>query len=87
MVLVLLLVFLLFLQNFLFLFLSFLPSHISLPMSRAHANSRLKGQGGGVEVIFVSSDRSEAQQQEYMNEAHGRKEQGVSEIILNEKWR
>jgi len=40
-------------------------------LARAYAASRTKGQGGNVEVIFVSSDRTEADLQKYMKESHG----------------
>ena len=40
-------------------------------LARAYAGSRLKGQGGNVEVIFVSSDRTEDALFSYMREAHG----------------
>jgi len=39
-------------------------------LARAFTDSRV-GEGSQVEVVFVSSDRSEAAQQEYMKEAHG----------------
>jgi len=48
------------------------PCRMFTPLlARAYASSRKEGQGGSVEVVFVSSDRNEAQQQEYMREAHG----------------
>lgn len=40
-------------------------------LARAYSESRSSGQGGSVEVIFVSSDRSAADFQSYMREAHG----------------
>lgn len=40
-------------------------------LARAYAASRAKGQGGNVEVIFVSSDRTEEALLSYMKEAHG----------------
>jgi len=40
-------------------------------LARAYSESRSSGEGGSVEVIFVSSDRSAADFQSYMREAHG----------------
>eukprot|EP00092_Neocalanus_flemingeri_P003387 GFUD01003628.1.p1 GENE.GFUD01003628.1~~GFUD01003628.1.p1 ORF type:complete len:250 (+),score=53.32 GFUD01003628.1:75-824(+) len=40
-------------------------------LAKAYAASRTKGQGGNVEVIFVSSDRTESDLQSYMKESHG----------------
>eukprot|EP00092_Neocalanus_flemingeri_P102935 GFUD01131671.1.p1 GENE.GFUD01131671.1~~GFUD01131671.1.p1 ORF type:complete len:772 (+),score=293.82 GFUD01131671.1:35-2350(+) len=39
-------------------------------LAQAYRQSRQAGQGGGVEVIFVSSDRSQTDMTDYMKESH-----------------
>ena len=39
-------------------------------LAQAYSQSRQPGQGGGVELIFVSSDRSQADMLDYMGESH-----------------
>ena len=50
--------------------LAFISFICKISIWRAYSESRV-GEGKQVEVVFVSSDRSEAAQQEYMREAHG----------------